>query len=499
MSDRVALRHTPAQRQTSKRKQAQVRLKHQQHSVDSVGHLTLSDQETQAGNSVIATAVRLHPLAHPPVFLHCGWRTRGTWVWDRFRRMHGVACYYEPLNETLASVRSDTLASINSESWSSGHRGLDRPYFDEFRPLLKHNGPGVEGYHTRFAADDFFAEPNTALPELDHYLRRLIRAAQERGEQPVLKLCRSVGRIGWMQRHFPEAVHIVVLRNPRAQFASALRQFVLYGNTYFLAMPLLLLAMHRDLPAVGACIRHLGTELPSLPESHSLRARLAACEATVRCSSPAAWYRDFLACWVLTAATTPVTVDLIINSDLLERSNRYRRQCEIELTTLTGQTVDFGDADCSDSTRRPDVMCLRRSEILDAHRGAETFLAEQVEAGWADRRGLRDVAMMLTETVRQASCLEGSVLPDVERDIELMLSAMGRAAWAERELGVVERELGVVERELTATHASLSWRITAPLRWLRRQLRKACALKPIHWVSDRLAAKARHDATTGRG
>jgi hypothetical protein len=184
-------------------------------------------------------------------------------------------------------------------------------------------------------------------------------------------------------------------------------------------------------------------------------------------------------------------VDLIINSDLLERSNRYRRQREIELTMLTGQTIDFGDAGCSDSTRRPDVMCLRRSEILDAHRGAETFLAEQAGAGWADRRGLRDVAMMLIETVRQASCLAGSVLPDVERDFELTLSAMGRAAWA-------ERELGVVERELTAIHASLSWRITAPLRGLRRQMRQACALKPIHWVSDRLAAKARHDATTGR-
>ena len=54
--------------------------------------------------------------------------------------MHGVAGYYEPLNETLATVRSSTLASINAESWDSGHRGLDLPYFDAFRPHLKRNG-----------------------------------------------------------------------------------------------------------------------------------------------------------------------------------------------------------------------------------------------------------------------------------------------------------------------------------------------------------------------
>jgi hypothetical protein len=427
--------------------------------VDSVAHLALLDQESQADRAKVEPGGRTLPLAHPPVFLHCGWRTRGTWVWDRFRRIDGVAGYYEPLHETLASVRSGTLASIGGESWPSGHRCLDRPYFDEFRPLLKRNGPGVEGYHTRFAVDDFFAAPGTALPELDRYLRRLIRYAQDRGVQPVLKLCRSVGRTGWMQRHFPEAVHIAVLRNPYAQFASALRQFVLHGNAYFVAMPLLLLAVHRDLARVNACIRHLGAELPSPPECHSLRERLAAYEAIVRRSSPAAWYRGFLAFWVLAAAALPDTVDLVINSDLLERSSRYRRQCEFELAMLTGQMVDFGDAACSDSASRTDATCLRRSEFLDAHRGADRFLAEKLGADWADRPGLGGVAMMLTGTARQASWLEGPVLPNIEQDFEVMLSAMGRAAWA--------------ERELAAIHASRLWRITAPLRWLRDRLSQA--------------------------
>jgi len=66
---------------------------------------------------------------------------------------------------------------------------------------------------------------------------------------------------------------------------------------------------------------------------------------------------------------------------------------------------------------------------------------------------------MLAETVRPASRLERPVLPDVEPDFEVLLSAMGRAAWA--------------ERELAAVHASLSWRVTVPLRWLRDRLWQA--------------------------
>ena len=83
-------------------------------------------------------------------------------------------------------------------------------------------------------------------------------------------------------------------------------------------------------------------------------------------------------------------------------------------------------------------------------------MSEHVGTDWADRPGLGDVAMMLTETVRQALCPERPALPNVERDLEVMLSAMGRAAWA--------------ERELASVHASRSWRITAPLRWVRDRL-----------------------------
>jgi hypothetical protein len=430
-------------------------------------HLAQFDHMTFARHPSLARDARQQAFAHPPVFLHCGWRTRGTRVWNRFRNIDGVAGFYEPLAETLAEIRPATLASINAASWSSGHSGLGRPYFDAFRPLLKGDKPGVQGYQGRFATSDFFAAPDTALPEMDRYLRLLITTAEERGEQAVLKFCRSIGRISWMQRHFPEAVHVVVLRNPFAQYSSALYQFLRHDNAYFLAMPLLLLALHRNLPMVMAGIRHLQPTLPSVTGCTTLRAMWVACEASLRSNRPADWYRVFLAFWVLTAATIPDDVDLVIDSDRLTSDCHYRRQCEIELATLTGRTVNFDDAAGHDETGTPRASGLRRSAFLNAHRRAEAFLCEQRGAHWADTPVLGHVGLMLAEASFQALCAgdarrplhcKGGGAHDADPDFDAMsLSAIRRAAWA--------------ERELSAIHASHSWRVTAPFRWLREHLR----------------------------
>jgi hypothetical protein len=426
----------------------------------------LPDHKVLASPTIIAADARRQTSAHPPVFLHCGWRTRGTWVWNRFRRMQGVTGYYEPLGEALARLRLSTLASITAESWPSGHRGLARPYFEEYRPLLKPGRPGVRGYQTRFDTGEFFATPDTEQPELDIYLRGMLHSAQECGSQPVLKFCGSIGRIGWLQRHFPDAAHIVVMRDPFAQFVSSSRQFVENGNGYFLGVALLLLAMNRHLPLVSLCVRHIGVELPDLTGCRTPRAALTACEASLRESCPAAWYRGFLAFWVATAATIPDTVDLIIDSDALARGSSYRLRCELELARLTGRMADFGDADFYGDAAVPQSPVLRRSEVLQAHAGAEAFLAEWAGTQWADTSVLGEVARLLAEAeahalaagmARQPAYLEAPVLFDEDPDFEAMLlSARGRAAWA--------------ERELASLRGSRSWRITAPLRWLRQSL-----------------------------
>jgi hypothetical protein len=400
-----------------------------------------------------------------PVFLHTGWRTRGTWLWSRFRTLAGTTCFYEPLIDELALLSQATIEARNANSWSSGHPSLHRPYFAEFRPLLKPAARGVRRYDPKFAVAGFFAEPEAAMPGLRDYIALLLRTAHAEGGQPVLKFCRSLGRIGWMQRNFPQAIHVVLMRNPLAQFLSAQRQFQRHDNDYFLAMPLLLLAMHRDVPDVAAAVRHLSVALPSLPRGAPSQACLAVCKAHLRNSEPAEWYRAFLAFWMVTAASVPDTIDLVIDSDLLTTSADYRHQCEIELATLTGCSVDLGDA-LGGSGRDASMVAtsgLGRAGLWQAHNAATAFLAEHAGEAWADAPLLARVGAMLSyATLLGTSPLHAAGLDPIVRWDAVCAEAAALAADARRAVSA--------EQRLAAVYGSRSWRVSAPLRWLCERL-----------------------------
>jgi hypothetical protein len=395
----------------------------------------------------------------PPVFLHSGWRTRGTWIWNRLRVIAGVAGYYEPLHEMLASLRAEAVDRIDAESWQSGHRGLDRPYFDAYRRLLDEAAPGVPGFRAAFATDGFFAAPDAAMPELEHYLRALLDAAQQRGEQPVLKFCRSLGRIGWMQRQFPDAVHVVVLRNPFGQFESARRQYVRTGNAYFLAIPLLLLALHRHLPEVCDAVRCLDVALPDLARDATLQERMDACETVLRAGGPTAWYRGALALWTINAARIPADIDLVIDSDRLAASAAYRQRCARDLAGLSGRAIGFDDA-CADAAPAQDAYRTAPARCLRAHRAAAGLLTQWFGTGWAERPGLACVAASLAEASLQVvDAAAAPVAPEPPGTVP-DFGALRRAT----------ARLARIEEELAAVHASRSWRITAPVRWVSRRL-----------------------------
>lgn len=404
------------------------------------------------GDAAAARIVGHEISGMPPVFLHTGWRTRGTWIWSRFRAVPETTCFYEPLIETLAALTAKAIETRRPGNWPSGHPQMPRPYFTEFRPLLRDSAGGVPRYDATFAIESFFADPDAVLPALRDYIALLLQTASAASSQPVLKFVRSLGRIGWMQQNFPHAVHIAVARNPLAQFVSAQRHFRLYDNGYFLAMPLLLLTLHRERSDVACAVRHLAVALPSLAKRVTLSAGLAACEAHLRRSAPADRYRAFLAFWAVAAVSIPPDIDLIMDSDLLANSAKYRRQCEIDLGDLTGLSVDLSDAQRGDSPgsglRRASE--LKPAEIWPAHHDAAAFLADRAGNTRADSPVLARLAAMLC----YATLLGTSPLHVAGADLAGHAHDYGHEAAA-----------------LAAVYASRSWRITAPLRWAARRLR----------------------------
>jgi len=266
-----------------------------------------------------------------------------------------------------------------------------------------------------------------------------------------------------MQHNFPEAVHILITRNPSAQFDSARRQLVYHGNPYFLAMPLLILAMNRDLPRVRACLQHLRVTLPRLAGCHTWEMCVEACVASVRQSQPVQWYRGSLAFWLLGATSAPDSIDLLIDSELLAFSGLYRRQCAAELEVLTGRVVDFDDADGSRGVTVSDGFRPSPSEILLTNRAAEEFLIDQAGSGWADRPVPASMSRMITEaslgahdreTIRQESQCGHVTTRSATADLEAMLRVTIRRAMQ-------------AEQALARVTSSRSWKLTAPLRSLR--------------------------------
>jgi hypothetical protein len=159
--------------------------------------------------------------------------------------------FYEPLSERLAEITVVGMPTIRPEIWDSGHPDRQRPYFEEFAPLLSATERGVAGYQSAFAIEEYFAGSGAALPELAAYLESLVRLARSAGKTPVLKFCRSLGRVGWMRAAFPAAIHAVVVRSPWDQWLSAWHQYVTYGNPYFVVMPFVIMSRHHDHPAVA--------------------------------------------------------------------------------------------------------------------------------------------------------------------------------------------------------------------------------------------------------
>jgi hypothetical protein len=271
----------------------------------------------------------------PAVFLHTGWRSGGTWIWARLRAQPGVRAFYEPLHDVLATLDRAQIARETPDAWNSRHGG-QAPYFAEYAPLLR-QPRGVRAYDPRFAHEPYFLDPDAQDRPLHHYLDSLLHAAA--GQVPVFKFCRSLGRVAWMQRRFPDALHAVLLRDPVAQWASVTAQLAA-GNRFFAAAPLLVLARNREALAVREAVERFGLRLPALPASRrDLDPEL--CWRHAARFDEAARYRLFLAFWTITAISALSSDAMIIDADRLAADQAHGDAVAQALRAHTGTGVSL--------------------------------------------------------------------------------------------------------------------------------------------------------------
>lgn len=408
---------------------------------------------TVSNGKQASTAVRGTRRA---VFLHTGWRTAGTWLWARFRTLPWVEAYYEPLHENLDSLTDGTILRQRADTSVSGHPALALPYYHEYAPLLRATG-GVEGFHANFATEDFFADAAATLPALRAYLTRLVDHASSRGRYPVLKFCRSIGRVAWMCQVFSHAAHVVVLRNPAAQFESARRYLARQNNPYFLVMPLAILLRNQGSDRVADAMRLFDVRLPALPADTSWDDTLRACLTWIEGVPVEQWYRGFMAFWLLGVAGLPDTVDTIIDTDLLTLAPRYRATVRSTLVALTGLSVGFDDA--TQAMHLCDGIGVPTDAAWHCHQIAAMLLAARHGAAWPTTPIGGPIAGLLAHADLVAT-------PDGygggEQDVDPIAYLRRLRARAEAAGGALD-----------AICASHPWRSITPRRWVQDHLADA--------------------------
>ncbi len=303
----------------------------------------------------------------PSVFLHTGWRSGGTWIWSRCRDLACVQGFYEPLHEQAAQFRRRDVAIMRPGSWQSNHSHT-APYFEEFRDLIPPTGRGVANYQERFAFDGFFRAPTEAAdPELVRYLQSLLAHGFALGRVPVLKFCRSLGRVGWLEQLFPQALHAVVLRDPIAQFASAQTLLQEQRNRYFALAPVLVLARNAQHPLVREAASALGVSLPPL-FSDDLDYAVETVWRQVRRASAEERYRAFLAFWTLSTMTALDSQALVIDMSSIGGDAAHRHAAEAALRSAIGEPIQLIPRAQGKPVRPPPAG------YLEAHRAAATLV-----------------------------------------------------------------------------------------------------------------------------
>ncbi len=145
----------------------------------------------------------------PPVFITARFRSGSTFLWQLFKSIQEVTCYYEPLNEAEWFRLDRTTARLDKT-----HIGVEdyRAEYDGMEDLAQWFDP--DWAYRRLYMDESHHDP-----KLERYIAELITRAKGRA---VMQFNRVDFRLPWLRAHFPDAYILHLYRHPREQWMSIL-------------------------------------------------------------------------------------------------------------------------------------------------------------------------------------------------------------------------------------------------------------------------------------
>jgi len=316
------------------------------------------------------------------IFLHSGWRTGSTYVWTKFRQASDCMAFYEPFNEFLVRMSAADVYLAQHDLQTIRHSVIGRPYFHEYLPLLR--GTGMPLFELDFSYRNYFVVDDP-LPSQRAYLDSLCQLALRSRKRPVLGFVRSLGRVGWFRRQYKDAVNIVVLRSPLAQWMSGRELARSTDQEFFDPMHLFILSQARGSQSVIDLAARFG--IPRL-ENEPFGATKQLMFELVRNWTPAERFRVFAWLYVTEYLASLPYADVVIDTDALSADARVQAQAVTEIRDIAGVELSFADANMPrhiDADIAADVgtvlaeLCaaLADNDVPMPHAGIAPALAER--------------------------------------------------------------------------------------------------------------------------